>query len=78
MARAFDGSYAPDTMPMLPCGGVPEFDHESGCAYRCWQCMAVLGSMAMSASCKAGMESPEYRRAVKDWEKQDARERRNF
>ena len=71
MARAFDGSYAPDQLPMLPCGGVPEFDHESGMSYRCWQCMAVLGSVAMSDSCRAGMESPEYKKLLKDAEKRD-------
>ena len=71
MARAFDGSYAPDQLPMLPCGGVPEFDHQSGMSYRCRQCMAVLGSVAMSDSCRAGMESPEYKKLMKAAEKRD-------
>ena len=74
MARAFDGSYAPDTLPAMPCGGVPTFDEDSGCSYRCWQCMAVLGSVAMSASCRVGMESPEYKKLLKEAEKRD----RNF
>jgi hypothetical protein len=43
-------------------------------SYRCWQCMAVIGSVAMSASCRAGMESPEYKKLLKEAEKRD----RNF
>lgn len=52
MAIAFDGSRVPDKPPSLPCGGVPYFDHDSGYAYRCDACMAVIGSVGMPTACK--------------------------
>jgi hypothetical protein len=52
MAKAFDGSYAPDKLPALPCGGIPYFDNDSGYAYRCDSCMAVIGSVGMPKDCK--------------------------
>lgn len=52
MARAFDGSMVPDSLPPMACGGTPLFDRESGCAYRCDVCFAVIGSIGQSAVCK--------------------------
>jgi hypothetical protein len=34
----------------LPCGGVAEFDGDF--SYRCWSCMAVVGSIGQSQHCK--------------------------
>lgn len=56
MAKAFDGSYAPNTLPPLPCGGIPVFDESSGYSYRCDRCMAVIGSVGMPKSCKEDYE----------------------
>ena len=36
----------------LPCGGQAEFDDGTGCSYRCWTCMATVGSIGQSQSCK--------------------------
>lgn len=42
-----------ELQPMyLPCGGEAEFDTGSGCSYRCWTCMATVGSIGQSKSCK--------------------------
>lgn len=29
----------------LPCGGHAAFDHDSGCSYRCVDCLATIGSI---------------------------------
>lgn len=34
----------------LPCGGIGEFDGDF--SYRCWHCMAVVGSIGQPQSCK--------------------------
>lgn len=34
----------------LPCGGVGEFDGDF--SYRCWSCMAVVGSIGQPRHCK--------------------------
>lgn len=34
----------------LPCGGVGEFDGDF--SYRCWTCMAVVGSIGQPQHCK--------------------------
>ena len=34
----------------LPCGGIAEFDGDF--SYRCWSCMAVVGSIGQPQSCK--------------------------
>ena len=52
MAIAFDGTRAPDRLPTQTCGGTPLFDHESGYAYRCDLCNAVIGSVGQSDRCK--------------------------
>lgn len=52
MPIAFDGTRVPELLPVMPCGGQPRFDHQSGYAYRCEDCMAVLGSIAQSDRCK--------------------------
>lgn len=36
----------------LPCGGYAEFDEGSGCSYRCWTCMATVGSIGQPEHCK--------------------------
>ncbi len=36
----------------LPCGGTAFFDYESGCSYRCRNCMATIGSIRQSQECK--------------------------
>ena len=36
----------------LPCGGEAYFDHDSGCSYRCLDCMATIGSIGQSQACK--------------------------
>lgn len=59
MAIAFDGSYAPDELPAMPCGGIPEFDDGSGYAYRCNQCGAVVGSISMPPECKSMLDKQE-------------------
>ena len=40
----------------LPCGGTAYFDHASGCAHRCENCMAVVGSIGMPRECKNEMD----------------------
>lgn len=42
----------------LPCGGTAYFDESSGIAYRCEDCMAVVGSIGMPQSCRE-----EYRKS---------------
>lgn len=61
IAKAFDGSYVPDKLPALPCGGIPMFDNDTGYAYRCSDCMAVVGSVGMPKSCKI-----DYDNKIKD------------
>lgn len=36
----------------LPCGGIAYYDENSGIAYRCGHCNAVVGSIAMPKHCK--------------------------
>lgn len=64
MAIAFDGSYAPDVLPAMPCGGVPEFDDGSGYSYRCNQCGATVGSIAMPPECKRALDARQAKRAA--------------
>jgi len=52
MPTAFDGTNVPATLEKMPCGGTPVFDSESGYAYRCDQCFAVIGSMGQPQRCK--------------------------
>lgn len=52
MPIAIDGSYTPEKLDKMKCGGVPWFDHESGHAYRCDLCNAVIGSVGQSKRCK--------------------------
>jgi hypothetical protein len=52
MSIAFDGTRVPTELPRMNCGGIPIFDMESGYAYRCDRCFAVIGSMGQSEKCK--------------------------
>jgi len=53
MTKTFDGQTTPMYGEIMPCGGVPTFDHESSCySYRCDQCFAVVGSVGMPGHCK--------------------------
>jgi hypothetical protein len=40
----------------LPCGGTAFFDQDSGISYRCWDCMAVVGSIGQPQSCKDAVQ----------------------
>ena len=40
----------------LPCGGIAYYDENSGISYRCGQCMAVVGSVAMPSECRQEMD----------------------
>jgi len=51
MPIAIDGSKAPYKLDRMACGGVPLFDVDSGCAYRCSNCFAVIGSIGQSPTC---------------------------
>jgi hypothetical protein len=42
----------PMDLMRLPCGGIAEFDEDSGISYRCTHCMAVVGSIGMPQGCK--------------------------
>ena len=46
----------------LPCGGRAVFDVPSGCAHRCEDCMAVVGSVGQPRRCKE--EAQKY----ENWE----------
>lgn len=46
----------PADLMILPCGGVAEFDYESGISYRCQQCMATVGSIGTPKHCKDEIE----------------------
>lgn len=47
----------------LPCGGTAYFDTGSGIAYRCADCMAVVGSIGQPQRCK------EAAQAYESWQK---------
>lgn len=49
--KAFDGTVVPEMLPTMSCGGTPLFDCESGYAYRCDVCFAVIGSVAQPDRC---------------------------
>lgn len=63
MAIAFDGSFAPDTLPAMPCGGIPEFDDGSGFSYRCDQCGATVGSISMPPECQSMLDERSAKQA---------------
>lgn len=42
----------PMDLMALPCGGIAEFDQDSGISYRCRSCSAVVGSVGMPRHCK--------------------------
>lgn len=52
----------------LPCGGIAEFDGDF--SYRCWHCMAVVGSIGQPQHCKDEMNKYELMKALggKGWE----------
>jgi hypothetical protein len=45
-----------NSLMKLPCGGIAYYDENSGISYRCGQCMAVVGSVAMPDRCKEEMD----------------------
>lgn len=52
MPISFDGTArVPETLPRLPCGGLPRWDYASGYAYRCEDCGAIIGSIGQSDEC---------------------------
>jgi hypothetical protein len=55
--KAFDDTVVPYRLPRMNCGGVPEFDLDSGHAYRCDTCGAVIGSIGQPKSCVEKNES---------------------
>jgi hypothetical protein len=40
----------------LPCSSQAEFDEGAGYGHRCWNCMAVVGSIGMPRECRAEMD----------------------
>lgn len=52
MVESIHGTMEPETLPPLPCGGTPTWDYDSGYAYRCSNCLAVVGSLGMPGQCK--------------------------
>lgn len=48
----------------LPCGGRAYFDESSGIAYRCEDCMAVVGSIGQPQSCKDAAQKYENWKAL--------------
>tara|TARA_B000000565_G_scaffold255758_1_gene237637 strand:- start:117082 stop:117375 length:294 start_codon:yes stop_codon:yes gene_type:complete len=57
--RAFDGTVVPERGEPAPCGNETYFDHDSGYAYRCSACMAVVGSTGMPRECYNLMKTME-------------------
>jgi len=51
----------------LPCGGVAEFDHGSGCSYRCEHCMATVGSIGQPRRCREEAKKWEAYEAAGMW-----------
>lgn len=80
MAISFEGTFVPDTLPALPCGGVPYFDHDSGYAYRCDACLAVIGSVGMPVKCFEAYEASKasISESEKNIVKQHTPEKRHF
>lgn len=60
MPRAFDGTIVPRTLNTMPCGGTPRFDDDSGYAYRCDACFAVIGSIGQPKDCVEFNEKEGY------------------
>lgn len=50
--EAFDGTKVPCVLKKMKCGGTPIFDQDTGYAYRCDTCYAILGSIGQSNYCK--------------------------
>jgi hypothetical protein len=46
----------PMDLMRLPCGGIAEFDEDSGISYRCRVCNTVVGSIGMPKVCKDEIE----------------------
>ena len=62
MVTGLDGARVPAVLDRMACGGVPYFDVDSGCAYRCDTCGAVLGSIAQSPTCIEMNDDEENRK----------------
>lgn len=54
----------------LPCGGTAYFDEGAGYGYRCWDCMAVVGSIGQPQSCKDAAQKYDNWKALggKGWQ----------
>lgn len=50
--KTFDDDIVACKLKQMPCGGIPIFDADSGYAYRCDKCNAVIGSVGQSDDCK--------------------------
>lgn len=48
---AFDGTVVPCKLEIMPCGGTPIFDANSGCSYVCDRCFTTIGSIAQPKYC---------------------------
>ena len=66
MPIAIDGSRVPLKLERMACGGTPMFDVDSGYAYRCDVCFAVIGSIGQSQNCKDINNDEENRK--REWE----------
>lgn len=51
MPISFDGTQVPGSLPQMPCGGTPLFDVDSGYAYFCDTCFAIIGSVSQPDAC---------------------------
>ena len=52
LIQSLHGAMVEARLPTMPCGGTPLFDRDSGCAYRCDTCLAVIGSIGQPERCK--------------------------
>jgi len=57
--KSMHGDLVPLQLEALPCGGIPIFDFDSGCAYRCDTCFAIIGSIGMPTSCKTQLDAKQ-------------------
>jgi len=64
MPTAFDGTKVPIFLDPLPCGGIPKFDNDSGYAYRCNVCGAVIGSIGIPRDCAEMVLEKEQKEQV--------------
>lgn len=48
----------------LPCGSRAHFDQSSGIGYRCYECMAMFGSIGMPPRCKEEADKWDVQKAL--------------